>query len=74
MSIGKHNIQKKSEMYSFLKENGYQWLRTTKHHIWSKGGHKVSIPTGKSTKINPIVADKIIKEISDYWKKNKDAT
>lgn len=63
MSAGKYNIQKKSEIRRFLVENGYSLLRTTKHEIWGKSGHHVSLPTGKGSKVNPILASRLVKEI-----------
>lgn len=69
MSASKHNIQKKLEMYAFLKANGYYWIRTTKHQIWSNGKYSIPVPTGKGRKINPIVADKIVKQIEQNKEK-----
>jgi hypothetical protein len=67
MSVGKFNIQKKSEMHTFLRKNGYERLRTTKHEIWGREDHRVSLPTGKGRKINPMVANRLIKEVNEKW-------
>lgn len=63
MSVGKFNIQTKREMIRFLTDNGYFLKRNGKHMIFSNGLRHISVPTGKGTSINPMVASRLVKEV-----------